>query len=84
MFDQNRQSMTGGSSGQVLSHMEADGLAKLFGIDQTGTQQSTAKKASFEFLGSSDIDTINWTAVLDSLQVICKAHYYVIIFILIS
>ncbi len=50
--------------------MEADGLAKLFGMDQTSSQQVPVKKTSFEFLGSSDIDTINWTAVLDSLQVI--------------
>ena len=66
MSDKRRQSLTVGSN--LSRSMEADRLAKLFGIDQTSTQQNTAKKASFEFLGS-DIDTINWTAVLDSLQV---------------
>ena len=66
MSDKRRQSLTVGSN--LSRSMETDRLAKLFGIDQTSPQQNTAKKASFEFLGS-DIDTINWTAVLDSLQV---------------
>jgi hypothetical protein len=65
-----KSSMASEGSKFSRKSMEADGLAKLFGMDQTSSQQVPVKKTSFEFLGSSDIDTINWTAVLDSLQVI--------------
>ena len=48
--------------------LESDGLAKLFGIDKNENEHNPENEKK-SFVGSPDVDIVDWNTVLESLQV---------------